>query len=93
MKRKRTETTNGCAERIRNALKIVISELVDHPEDSDVELMISASGDILVLTVKTREGEAGQVIGKKGSHAGALRLLAEAMASKHGLRAVLEVPK
>lgn len=86
-------THNGAeesAERIRSALEAIAVELVNHPDDVKVEKMLTRT--MLVLTVTTREGEAGQVIGKNGAHAKALRSLTEAMASRHGLRAVLDVP-
>jgi predicted RNA-binding protein YlqC (UPF0109 family) len=63
--------------------------LVDHPDQVRVER--SEEGGLLVISLYVAQEDLGQVIGKGGRVARALRTLLRAAASAQGRRAVLEI--
>jgi predicted RNA-binding protein YlqC (UPF0109 family) len=77
--------------KLETMARLIVTELVDKPEEASVAAALSSDGQIITVTVKTADGEQGKVIGRQGSHAQATRTLLEAVAAKHKLRAVLEI--
>jgi uncharacterized protein len=63
--------------------------LVDHPDEVRVER--SVENDTVVLSLFVAESDLGQVIGRGGRVARALRTVLRAAASARGERAVLEI--
>jgi predicted RNA-binding protein YlqC (UPF0109 family) len=63
--------------------------LVDHPDQVRVER--TDEGSVIVLSLYVAEADLGQIIGKGGRVARALRTLLRASATAHGRRAVLEI--
>lgn len=82
---------NEDAERITDLLHDLICELVDNPDDVNVIRTISNGGNTIVLTIRTANNEVGQVIGRSGRNAQALRTIFEAIAAKYKIRIVLEI--
>jgi len=52
-------------------LEYLIKALVDHPEDVKIDRRVDEKG--VLLTVQVNAGDMGQVIGKRGATAGAIR--------------------
>lgn len=77
--------------RLRNVLAAIVEELVDDPTQCSVRETISDGGSMVILTVRTGNGEIGKVIGKTGRNARALRTILEAMAAKYRIRVVMEI--
>ena len=63
--------------------------LVDHPEQ--VEVREEADGDATVLSLYVAEEDLGQVIGRGGRIARALRVVLRAASNSRGERASLEI--
>lgn len=63
--------------------------LVDHPEQ--VEVRAEAEGDSTVLSLYVAEEDLGQVIGRGGRIARALRQVLRAASTSRGERATLEI--
>jgi predicted RNA-binding protein YlqC (UPF0109 family) len=63
--------------------------LVDHPDEVRVERTVE--NDTVVLSLFVAESDLGQVIGRGGRVARALRTVLRAAASARGERAVLEI--
>ncbi len=63
--------------------------LVDHPEQ--VEVREEADGDAKVLSLYVAEEDLGQVIGRGGRIARALRVVLRTASSSRGERASLEI--
>ena len=62
--------------------------LVDHPEQVEVR---SEAGDATVLSLYVAEEDLGQVIGRGGRIARALRVVLRAASTSRGERATLEI--
>lgn len=75
---------------LKGLLESVVRELVDEPDNVEVQQTMSEGGNVYILTVKARN-EIGKIIGKKGKNAQALRTLFEAMAAKYRCRIMLDI--
>ncbi len=70
-------------------LEFVVKSLVDHPEDVKVERKIDEMGVLLVLKVNSQD--MGQVVGKRGSTAQAIRSLLRIVGIKNNARVNLKI--
>ena len=74
---------------MKELLKHMVQELVDHPEDVVIEEM---TGDkVTTLELRVAPDDLGKVIGRRGRTAGAMRVILSAAATKQRKRAVLEI--
>lgn len=74
---------------MKDLLQHMVRELVDHPDDVEIEEMI---GDkVTTLELRVAPDDLGKVIGRRGRTAGAMRLILSAAATKQRKRAVLEI--
>ncbi len=76
---------------MQELLKTLVEELVDYPNGVVITETVSDGGNTIVLTVRTKDGDLGKVIGKQGKNAQAIRTLFEAIAAKYRRRVVLEI--
>ena len=74
---------------LKELLESLARALVDHPEEVNVR---EVKGEkTLVLELSVNKNDMGQVIGKKGRTAQAIRTLLNGVATKLGVRAVFEI--
>jgi len=74
---------------MKELLQHMVRELVDHPDDVEIEEM---TGDkVTTLELRVAPDDLGKVIGRRGRTAGAMRLILSAAATKQRKRAVLEI--
>lgn len=74
---------------MKELVEYVAKALVDHPEDVNVTVVEGEKTKVLELRVHSND--MGQVIGKQGRTAKAIRTLLSAAATKLDIRAVLEI--
>lgn len=70
-------------------LEQVIRQMVDLPDQ--VEITVHESAHTAAFDIEVADSDVGKVLGRKGSHARALRLLFGAIYGKHGKRLHLQV--
>lgn len=70
-------------------LEVVVKGLVDHPEDIKIERKVDEMG--VLLTLKVNPEDMGQVIGRSGSTARAIRTLIRILGLKHHARVNLKI--
>lgn len=74
---------------MKDLLEFVGKGLVSHPEDFSVEHKAEGDADQYLLNV--HEEDFGQIIGRQGRTARALRAIAKAGAARSGRRASVEI--
>ena len=74
---------------MKELVEYVARALVDHPDD--VRVRVVEGERVKVLELKVHPDDMGQVIGKQGRTAKAIRTLLSAAATKENIRAVLEI--
>jgi len=74
---------------IKEFLEFVIKSLVDDP--SEVEIKEVAGDKVTLYELKVAKPDIGKVIGKKGRTALAIRTILNAVSTKQGKRAELEI--
>ena len=74
---------------MKDLVNYVARALVDHPDDVTVRVIEGERTKVLEL--KVHPDDMGQVIGKQGRTAKAIRTLLSAAATKENVRAVLEI--
>jgi predicted RNA-binding protein YlqC (UPF0109 family) len=74
---------------MKELLEYIAKALVDHPDDVNVTVIEGEKTKVLELRV--HQNDMGQVIGKQGRTAKAIRTLLSAAATKLDIRAVLEI--
>ncbi len=74
---------------VRELVEEIVRQLVDHPEQVEVNEVQGAHSCVIELHV-ARE-DVGKVIGKKGVHADALRKIVAAIGGKKKIRYVVEI--
>ena len=74
---------------MKDLITYIVEHLVDHPEDISVREIGGDNASLLELRVKA--ADVGQVIGKRGRTAGALRTILTAAAAKQNKRMLLEI--
>lgn len=70
-------------------LEYVIKSIVDHPEDIEVHRKVDEMG--VLLSVKAHHMDMGQIIGKKGETAKALRMLVKIVGVKNNARVNVKI--
>jgi len=70
-------------------LEFTIKALVDHPEDVKVERKVDEMG--VLLSLKVNPADMGQIIGRQGSTARALRTLLRVIGAKNHARINLKI--
>lgn len=70
-------------------LEFIIKSIVDHPEDVKVDRKIDEMGVLLTLRVNSQD--MGQVIGRDGSTAKAIRSLLRIVGVKNNARVTLKI--
>ena len=73
----------------QNFLEFVVKNLVDHPDDIKIERNVDEMG--VLLTLKVNSEDMGQVIGRGGNTARALRTLLRIMGMKSHARVNLKI--
>jgi len=77
------------SEQDRDFLTFVIKSIVDHPEDVQVERTIDEMG--VLLTLKVHREDMGQVVGRQGATAKAIRSLLRIVGLKNGAHVNLKI--
>jgi predicted RNA-binding protein YlqC (UPF0109 family) len=75
---------------VEELLAYLVRTLVDEPDEVSVDSFEEEDGT-LVLELHVAEGDAGQVIGRGGRTASALRSVMKACSVKHGRRVLVDV--
>ncbi len=70
-------------------LEYVVKMIVNHPDDVAVERKVDEMG--VLLTLKANKEDMGQIIGKEGQTAKALRVLLRVLGSKNNARVNLKI--
>lgn len=70
-------------------LEYVVKSLVDHPEDVKVERKVDEMG--VLLTLKVHPEDMGQIIGREGSTARAIRTIVRISGLKNRARVNLKI--
>ena len=65
-------------------VEYVIKSIVDHPDDVKTDRTVDEMG--VLLTLKVNPADMGQVIGRQGSTARAIRTLLRVIGAKHNAR-------
>ena len=74
---------------MKELVEFMAKALVDNPDQLEVSEI--AGSDILVIELKAAKEDMGQIIGKKGRNAQAMRLILNAASAKLRKRVVLEI--
>lgn len=74
---------------ICNAIKIVVSFVVDYPDR--VSVSFDQGEQTLVVRVYVEKSDIGKIIGKNGKMADCLRTLLASLAARRKIRAVLSI--
>jgi predicted RNA-binding protein YlqC (UPF0109 family) len=74
---------------MKELVEIMAKALVDNPDQ--VEVTEIAGRDTSVIELKAAKEDMGKIIGKKGHHAQAMRLIMNAASAKLRKRVVLEI--
>jgi uncharacterized protein len=82
-------TATTPAERLGDLVRFIASELVDSPDD--LEVSVDDRGGSVHIVLRVPEEEMGRVIGRQGRIARALRTVVMIAASRHSLRASLDI--
>lgn len=70
-------------------LLYVVKQIVAHPDEVEVERKVDEMG--VLLTLKANKEDMGQIIGKAGQTAKALRVLLRVIGSKNNARVNLKI--
>jgi predicted RNA-binding protein YlqC (UPF0109 family) len=70
-------------------LEFTIKSIVDHPDDVKVTRMVDEMG--VLLTLKVNPADMGQIIGRQGSTAKAIRTMLRVIGAKHNARVNLKI--
>ena len=70
-------------------LEFLVKAIVDHPEEVEVERKIDEMG--VLLTLKVHREDMGQVVGRKGATAKAIRSLLRIVGLKNNARVNLKI--
>ena len=84
-----TERTMPKAQADQEFLEYVIKALVDHPEDVKIDRKVDEMG--VLLSLKVNPEDMGQIIGKAGSTARAIRSLVRIVGLKNHARVNLKI--
>ncbi len=70
-------------------LEMIVKAIVDRPEAVEINESVGAHTHILEL--KVAKEDLGKVIGKRGAHASAIRMILSAASGKDDKRYILEI--
>lgn len=70
-------------------IEYVIKSIVDHPDEVKTERKVDEMG--VLITLKVHQEDMGQVIGKEGSTARAIRSLLRVIGARHNARINLKI--
>lgn len=74
---------------MKEILEYIAKALVDDPSEVEVKEILGEK--ITVYELKVQKSDIGKIIGKRGRTAGALRTILNAISTKQGKRAELEI--
>ena len=74
---------------MKELIEVIAKSLVDHP--SEVVVTETVSGDDLLLELKVDPSDMGNVIGRQGRIAKAIRAVVKAAASKEDKKVIVEI--
>lgn len=74
---------------MKELLETIVRSLIEHPEQARITEIIGEK--TVVLELRCAKGDLGKIIGKGGKTVGSIRTLLNAVASREGRRAILEV--
>jgi len=77
------------AEKDQEFLEYVVTALVDNPKDVKIERTIDEMG--VLLTLKINQADMGQIIGRQGQTARAIRTLLRVVGAKNNARVNLKI--
>ena len=70
-------------------VEYVVKAMVDHPEDVSVDRTVDEMG--VLITLKVNQQDLGQIIGRQGQTAKAIRTLAKIIGAKNNARVNLKI--
>lgn len=70
-------------------LEYLVKAIVDHPEDVKIDRKVDEMG--VLLSLKVNSGDMGQVVGRQGATAKAIRSLLRIVGIKHNARVNLKI--
>jgi len=76
-------------DKVSDLIKLIVSSLVDSPDD--IEITEVTGDSTTVYELRVAKDDLGKIIGKQGKTAKAIRTLLGAAAAKDKRRAVLEI--
>ncbi len=74
---------------MKEILEYIAKALVDDPSQVDVQEIVGEK--VTIYELRVSKADIGKVIGKRGRTAGALRTILNAVSTKQGKRAELEI--
>jgi predicted RNA-binding protein YlqC (UPF0109 family) len=74
---------------MKDLIEFMVKALVDDP--SEVSLTEISGGKVTIFELRVAKSDIGKVIGKRGRTAGAIRTIINAVSTKQGKRAELEI--
>lgn len=77
------------AENDREFLEFLVKAIVDHPDDVKIERKVDEMG--VLLTLKVNQQDMGQVVGRQGATAKAIRSLLRIVGIKNNARVNLKI--
>ncbi|MCJ7472042.1 MAG: KH domain-containing protein [Actinobacteria bacterium] len=75
---------------VKELLEYMVKELVDNPDDVDIEEE-EEDEKTIIFKLKVAEEDLGKVIGKKGRTANALRIVMRAASAKRGKSSIVKI--
>lgn len=75
---------------MKELLEYMVKELVDNPDDVDIEEE-EEDEKTIIFKLKVAEEDLGKVIGKKGRTANALRIVMRAASAKRGKSSIVKI--
>lgn len=74
---------------INDIIEIIVKSLVDNPDEVSINQI---DGDkVTIYELRVAKEDIGKVIGKRGRTAGSIRIILNAISTKQGKRAELEI--
>ena len=74
---------------MKEFLEYIVKHLVEYPDDVKINEILAEQ--TIIYEIKVARSDMGSLIGKRGQHANAIRVLLNAVARKAGKRAQLEI--
>jgi len=74
---------------MKDLIEFMVKALVDDPSEVNITEIVGEK--ITLFELRVAKGDVGKVIGKRGRTAGAIRTIVNAVSTKQGKRAELEI--